>query len=71
METVRYTVRGTNRGKEVDKNLELPPRTTMYHSRCRPSTIDWGWTKEDDKVTVSGRQDFVITKTAEGYKVTQ
>jgi uncharacterized protein YkwD len=70
-ETVRYTVKGTNRGKEMEKNLELPPKTKMYHTRCRPATIDWGWTKEDDKMKIGDKKEFVITKTAAGYEVTR
>ena len=69
-ETLRYTVTGTSRGKPVDKSLELPPKATMYHARCRAATIDWGWTKEDENVTVDGKQDFVITKAGESYKAT-
>jgi uncharacterized protein YkwD len=70
-DTLHYKLKTVGRGKPSEESLELPPKTTMFHTRCRPTTIDWGWTEKDDGVKVGDKQEFVITKTADGYRVTR
>jgi uncharacterized protein YkwD len=71
VETLRYRLVSTKRGKPAEQALDLPPMTTMFHTRCRPTTIDWGWTEKDDGVTAKNRRAYVITKTARGYELAE
>ena len=57
-ETLRYTVKGTSRGKAVDKSLELPPKTTMYHTRCRPATIRLGMDERGRQSAHQRQEEF-------------
>ncbi|HEX5471939.1 MAG TPA: endonuclease/exonuclease/phosphatase family protein [Lacipirellulaceae bacterium] len=68
-DTLHYTVRTSSRGKPKKRVIVLPPRTVMFHTRCRPATIDWDWTQKDDAVRAENRQKLVITKSAGGYDV--
>jgi uncharacterized protein YkwD len=68
-DTLHYTVKPIGRQVDQPQPTELPPGWKMSHSRCRPSTIDWEWTKEDDRVAVKDRQALVISKTGTAYKV--
>jgi uncharacterized protein YkwD len=70
-DTLRYKLITVGRGKPSEDSLELPPKTAMFHARCRPTTLDWGWTEKDDAVKVSDKQEFVITKTGGVYTVKQ
>jgi uncharacterized protein YkwD len=70
-DTLHYSLKINGRGKPSDGIVELPPKTTMFHTRCRPTKIDWKWTDKDDVVKVTDKEAFVITKSADGYKVTR
>jgi hypothetical protein len=72
-ETIQYTVGDAKSHEEEPEKaesdrqtFELPPRATMSHTRCLPARIDWGWTKDDDGVNVSGNGAYMITKSANG-----
>ncbi|HEX2475964.1 MAG TPA: CAP domain-containing protein [Lacipirellulaceae bacterium] len=72
-ETIHYTVGDAKSHEEEPEKaesdrqtFELPPRATMSHTRCLPARIDWGWTKDDDGVNVSGNGAYMITKSANG-----
>jgi hypothetical protein len=41
----------------------------MVHESCRPAKLDWSWTKQDDRVAAENNQQFVISKTENGYVV--
>jgi uncharacterized protein YkwD len=68
-DTLHYRLKTTSARKPSEENLELPPKTTMFHTRCRPTTVDWGWTEKRDEVKIGDKQEFVVTKTADGYNV--
>jgi hypothetical protein len=68
-ETLHYRVKPTGRGEPAENEIELPPRSTMFHEGCRPAKLDWSWTKNDDSVTAESGQQFVISKTEKGYAV--
>jgi hypothetical protein len=70
-ETLRYAVADARRAKTPAKMFELPPRTTMYHARCRPAKLDWGWTEKDDSVKAANGRAYAIMKTARGYEVAE
>jgi uncharacterized protein YkwD len=71
-EMVRYTVRtGEGRGNADAEPIELPPRSTMWHEACQRSTIDWGWTNDDDQVVVADNREFVVEKSGPEFRVSQ
>jgi uncharacterized protein YkwD len=70
-DTLHYKLKIIGHTKPSEGSFELPPKTTMFHTRCRPTTTDWGWTEKDDEVKIRDEQEVVITKAALGYKVTQ
>jgi uncharacterized protein YkwD len=70
-ETLHYTVKAVGRYNDEPKPIELPPGWKMTHSRCRPATIDWQWTKEDDRLEAKDRREIVVTKTGAGYHVAE
>jgi uncharacterized protein YkwD len=71
-EIVRYTVQtGEGRGNADAEPIELPPHSTMWHEACQRSTIDWGWTKADDRVVVADKREFVVEKSGPEFRVSQ
>lgn len=63
-EAVRYRVRvaGAEAPQAETREFDLPPRATMSHMRCRPASIDWGWTEEDDAAEPENGLRFVVTE---------
>jgi uncharacterized protein YkwD len=57
-ETVRYSIDG--------RSFLLRPRYTRTHQRCRPVTIDFGWTDQDDALVPADGADYIVTKAADG-----
>jgi uncharacterized protein YkwD len=69
-ETIQYAVATSEGDGPSQRTFELPPRATMFHTRCRPATIDWRWTKDDDQIKAENQRAYVIAGMAGGYKVT-
>jgi uncharacterized protein YkwD len=71
-DAVWYTVQ-TNRGQAnvQAEPIELPPRSKMWHEACQPLTIDWGWTKQDDRIVVVDNLEFVVEKSGPEFRVSQ
>jgi uncharacterized protein YkwD len=71
-EALKYTVRTSGvRDNGEREPIELPPQSKMVHRRCRTSTIDWGWTKNDDRVPVADKRDFIVVKSGSEFRVSQ
>jgi hypothetical protein len=43
----------------------------MWHEACQPLTIDWGWTKQDDRIVVVDNREFVVEKFGPEFRVSQ
>jgi hypothetical protein len=69
--TLHYTVADAGRATTPPKKFELPPATSMHHTRCRSATLDWGWTEMPDNVKAKNGRAFAVTKSAGGYKVAE
>jgi uncharacterized protein YkwD len=70
-DTLHYTIEPSQRDTSPPQPFDLPPRATMTHTRCRPTTIDWAWTEKDDALPAKNGQVYVITKTDHGYEVAE
>jgi uncharacterized protein YkwD len=72
-EPIRYTVRvaGSDENQGNGRSFDLPPRATMFHTRCRSTKIDWGWTDDDDQLEPRDERVYVVTKDAEKYQVAE
>lgn len=70
-DTLHYRVKTVGRGAPPDDEIELPPRATMVHESCRAAKLDWSWTKQDDGARADNGQEFVISKTGNGYEVSK
>jgi uncharacterized protein YkwD len=71
-QTLQFTVRmPVDRGNSEPERIELPARMTMWHTSCGASTIDWSWTKVDDRVRVADHQTFVVDKSGSEFRVSQ
>ena len=73
-EIIQYTVGAAtgNDDRSDRQTFELPPGATMFHARCLPPHIDWGWTGGDDGVKVASNGTYEITKSASGaFEVTE
>jgi uncharacterized protein YkwD len=70
-DTLHYIINQPPRDTSPPQSFELPPRGTMSHSLCRPATIDWGWTKENDAVRTKSGILYVITKSDAHYDVAE
>jgi hypothetical protein len=68
-DTLRYVIRWAATPDEQPEPIELPPWTRMFHTRCRASLIDWGWTRDDDRVPAENGAVFTIEKAEGGYKI--
>ena len=66
---VTYAVRRRN----SQRSFTLPPLTTRTHQMCRPSAVDFGWTEQQEDVSASDGNRFVIesTDSATGVRVRQ
>jgi uncharacterized protein YkwD len=71
-ETLQYRVRTSlEPGNSEPELIELPARMTMWHTNCGPPSIDWGWTKIDDRVRVADNRKFVVEKSGSEFRVSQ
>jgi uncharacterized protein YkwD len=70
-DTLHYAIESSKRDDNAPRTFDLPPRTTMSHTRCRPTTIDWTWTDKDDALPTKNGKDYVITKSSQGYDVAE
>jgi uncharacterized protein YkwD len=70
-DTLHYTIESAKGDTAEPQPFDLPPRTTMTHTRCRRTTINWAWTDKDDALPAKNAQDYAITKTDHGYLVTE
>jgi uncharacterized protein YkwD len=68
-DTLRYVVSPAGSRDKQAVSFELPPRTRMSHTRCQPSTIDWEWTKYDDRVNAENRVELMVENSERGYHV--
>jgi hypothetical protein len=66
-----YSVRTIADRNDQPEPIDLPPRITMWHEYCQRTTIDWGWTKDDDRAVTSDKRMFVIEKTGSEIRVAQ
>jgi uncharacterized protein YkwD len=70
-DTLHYAIESSKRDDNAPRTFDLPPRTTMNHSRCRPTTIDWAWTDKDDALPTKNGKEYVITKTSQGFDIAE
>jgi uncharacterized protein YkwD len=70
-EPLRYTVSKLGNQNEAPKQFELPPHSKMLHWRCRRSTIDWGWSKTDDRQEAKGGREYVVENAGGEFRVTE
>jgi hypothetical protein len=70
-ESIEYAVAASDGDESSRRTFELPPRATMFHTRCRPSRIDWGWSENADGIQPQTGRDYVVTLSASGHRVTE
>jgi hypothetical protein len=68
-ETLHYTVSPLGNYEVEPTQIELPPHSTMLHWRCRRSTIDWDWSKRDDRQEAKGGREYVIDNASGEFRV--